>query len=116
MVMRKNKVVILQNQMRLDKTSGKLVNKFDFSSAEKYGELEFLLSPTARPFNNNDSIISELRANLCAFSSNDHLLLVGNPILIGITTSIAVDYCSEVNFLQWSGKEKQYLPVKIDFT
>lgn len=105
-------VYVVQNQHKYDKESGKLVEKFDLSTAKQYGELEYLLSPKAQPFNPGP-VIEELHDKLQNFTQEDYLLLVGNPCLIGFAVAIAVEYASgSVNLLQWSGTKQEYIPVK----
>lgn len=86
-----------------------LVPTFDVTPAEEYGNIEFLLSPTAAPFE-TASIVEELHSKLRGFSDVDHLLLIGNPCLIGIATAVAAHYNEGfVPMLQWSGKEGRYI-------
>ncbi|MBW2636282.1 MAG: hypothetical protein JRC86_01935 [Deltaproteobacteria bacterium] len=104
-------VFVVQNQMRFDHGKNKLVPRFDLSSAEQYGELSFLLSPSASPFN-PESVLNEMAKRLENFSSEDHLLLVGNPVLIGMASALAADIAGTVQFLQWSGKDRKYIIIK----
>lgn len=99
--------------MRWDKTKGELVPKFDVSPAEEYGQVEYLLSPTASPFL-PETLLGELHQKLKDFNEDDYLLLIGSPVLIGIAVGIAADYTDGmVNVLQWSGKAGKYIPVEI---
>ncbi len=108
-----NKVYVVQNQHRWDKHQKAFVPKYDFSPAGEYGEMVDLLSPTAAPFR-TDSIIAELHEKLRDFTEDDYLLLVGNPVLIGISLAIAADYNhGDINVLQWSGKDRKYLPIPV---
>lgn len=105
-----SRVFVVQNQHRRN-DRGLLEPKFDFSSAEEYGSLSYLLGPSAAPWN-PEIIIPELHEKLKDFSSKDHLLLVGNPILIGWATAIAADSADgEISLLQWSGKDRRYISV-----
>lgn len=107
----KPRVFVVQQTMRWDSNKGELVQKFDLDPAKEYGEIVYLLSPTAAPFN-PDTIMPELHAKLSTIRDGDHLLLVGNPALIGIVCAIAADYSQgNFNLLQWSGKDRKYLPI-----
>ena len=109
-----NRVFVVQKQMRFDRDVGDYVPKFDLSPAREYGELHYLLSPSAAPFS-PESILAELHERLADFGDSDYLLLVGNPCLIGFATAIASDYNDgRINLLQWNGKERRYLPVSAD--
>ena len=108
-------VYVVQNQHKLDKCTQCLVPKFEFKGAKVYGELEFLLSPTASPFSTGP-LIDELKDKLRDFSDEDHLLLVGNPVLIGCSMSIAAEANhGRVRVLQWSGKAQEYRSISVDF-
>lgn len=109
-----SRVFIVQNQHRWDKDKEKFVPKFDFTPAEEHGELVNLLSPTAAPFR-TEEIVEELHQKLRTFNDDDTLLLVGNPVLIGMCLAVAADYnAGNIKVLQWSGKDKRYIPIQID--
>lgn len=110
-------VFVVQEQHRFDHSIGRLVPKFDLSPAEQHGRLVYLLSPTASPFSLGSvdtpgTVLAELMDKLQQFGDDDHLLLIGNPVLIGVATAIAAD-CNDgrVRLLQWSGKDRRYISV-----
>ena len=108
-----NRVFVVQNQQRRNRHTGELEPKFDLTPAEDYGELVYLLSPSASPFR-PEPIVSELQQKLIHFEQGDYLLLVGNPVLIGLSVAIAADANDgEVSLLQWSGKEQRYIAVRV---
>lgn len=105
-------VYVVQDPRRYDKATGKYTRVFNITPAKEYGELVYLLTPTAAPWN-TDSVIFDLWERLGSFGDDDYLLMIGNPILIGWATAIA----SEVNngkvaALQWNGKERKYIEVR----
>ncbi len=105
-------VYVIQKQMKLDQESGDLVPRFpSIDRAEKFGKMEFLLSPSASPFS-AASVLGDLHTRLRGFSDNDHLLLIGNPALIGMATSVAAFYNEgRVRLLQWSGRHSAYTEI-----
>lgn len=106
-----SRVFVVQNQHRWNSGAGQFEPKFDLSPATEYGRLEYLLSPTASPFHPDDPI-EELHSKLKDFGPNDHLLLIGNPILIGLSVSVASYYNKgAISMLQWSGKDNRYIQV-----
>ncbi|QYW02136.1 hypothetical protein CPT_Sonora_033 [Stenotrophomonas phage Sonora] len=108
-----SRVFVVQNQHRWDGTLGQFVPKFDLSPAQVFGDIVPLLSPTASPFNLG-SILGELRSKLSDFRDDDYILCVGNPILIALTFAIAADVNGgTATALQWSGKDRRYLPVGV---
>lgn len=107
-----SKVYVVQNQHRWDSQKQELVPKFDLKKAEQYGDIEFLLSPKAKPFQ-PAAVIAELREGLRYYRSEDYLLLIGNPCLIGWAVALAAERADgRVNLLQWNGSEQRYLPIR----
>ncbi len=106
------RVFVVQNQMRFDRDAQKLVEKFDLSPAKMFGKITHLLSPSAAPW--GATIIPELREKLADYDGEkDHILLVGNPVLMGLTAAIAAQAGGgKCNFLQWSGKDGRYLSIR----
>lgn len=108
------RVFVVQNQHRWDREREQFVPKFDLTPAEEFGQLTYLLSPTAAPFN-PAPVVEELHTKLEAFDDDDLLLLVGNPVLIGLSVAVAADMNDgRVRLLQWSGKDQRYLEIKVD--
>jgi len=106
-----SKVFVVQKQQRWDGAKGELVPKFDLKPAEQYGELVFLLSPTANPWN-AARMIAELRTKLATFTAEDYLLLIGNPVLMGLTVALAAERTGRLQLLQWSGKDGKYIRIE----
>lgn len=105
-------VYVVQNALHKDPRTGQLVPKFDYSPAEQFGEIVYLLNDQARPFI-LQPIIAELHEKLRDFSDSDYLLLTGNPTLLGLCFAIAADYndgCIKV--LQWHGRSGSYTAIE----
>lgn len=108
-----SKVYIIQNTHRLNRTTSVLEPKYDFDSAKRFGDLVFLLTPSAKP--HDPSVIAELIDKLNDYTDKDHLLLVGNPTLIGFACAIASDVTEgRLKVLQWDGKAKEYVSIAAD--
>ena len=107
-------VYVVQKPLHKDRDTGQLVPRFDLNPAKVHGKLVFLLGQDVNPFIGLQRPIDELREKLHDFKKGDCVLLVGNPILIGLTVAIATEYCFEINFLQWNGKERKYVAVSAD--
>ena len=105
-------VYVVQKQMKFDQEKGELVERFpSIHKAERFGEIDYLLSPSASPFS-PALVVGDLHEKLKHFSDDDHLLLIGNPALIGMAVSVACHYNSgRVRFLQWSGKHFDYTEI-----
>lgn len=105
-------VYVVQDHRRYDKETGQYVSVHDLSPAEEYGQLRYLLSPTAAPWA-VDSIIRDLWDGLKDFTDQDYLLMVGNPVLCSLAAVVATDITGGcIRFLQWSGKDRRYAAVE----
>jgi hypothetical protein len=107
-------VYVVQKQMRFDEKTGELVSRFKtLDKAERFGSLEYLLSPSAHPFNPSN-IIGDLHEKLKSFGDEDYLLLIGNPALIGMATAVAGHYNEgRLKLLQWSGRQSDYAEISV---
>lgn len=106
-------VYVVQDPTHKDPDTGQIGPKFDLTPALEYGPLSFLLKPRANPLRYTDTIVRDLWKGLRDFTPEDHLLLLGNPCLIGMAVAVAVEMTGgPITMLQWSGKEKRYLPVR----
>jgi len=95
-------VYAVQRKIRSDGS-----DEFDMRPALRWGELRYLLGPTAKPW--DPSVLGELRYKLVSFRSfEDHLLLVGNPVLIGLTCVVAAQRGTRLSMLQWDGARREY--------
>lgn len=105
-------VFVVQDSRRYDKDTGEYVSVHDLSPAEEYGTLRYLLSPTAAPWA-PQSVLDDLWKGLEDFGDDDYLLMVGNPILVGLATAVACDINDgRIKFLQWNGRERRYTDVE----
>lgn len=106
-------VYAVQRQLAYDAGSGGLKPKFDLSSAEEFGQIAYVLGSNAAPW--SDGIVAEAELGLKDYASGrDHLLLIGNPVLIAVVSAIAARRGPVLKFLQWSGKERRYLPIEVN--
>lgn len=105
-------VFAVQQQMRFDQDRKELVPRFtSIDKARKWGEIVYLLSPSAHPFN-PDRVLGDIHEKLRRFSDDDYLLLIGNPGLIGMATAIAAYHNNgSVKLLQWSGRHNEYTEI-----
>lgn len=107
-------VYVVQQPQRWNHEKQAMESAFDVVEAEEFGDLVYLLSPMAKPFNVEDSILGQIKEGLARFCDEDYLLLIGNPVLIGITCTVAAGQNNgSVRLLQWSGKNKKYIPITV---
>lgn len=111
-----SKVFIPTNPHQLNRKTHQLEPKFDFTPAEEYGELVFLLSPNANPIGpDRHTIIDDLHSGLESITSDDYLLLTGAPGIIAMVAGVAAQYLNgKLKLLQWNGKHRSYAPIEID--
>ena len=81
-------VYVVQRTMIRSKQTGELVNMMNFSPAERFGQLKFVLPPDVedKPVTNALAI---LRKCLGEFTKNDYLLPVGKPLFICWAAALA---------------------------
>jgi len=109
-------VFVVSDQRVLDYDTGEYVSKYDYSPAEEFGEIEYLLSPTANPFQNIEALIAELHSKLQSSTTDDYLILSGNPALMAAAAAIMAGYNDGwINLLQWHGYERKYRPITFQY-
>ena len=109
-----SKVYIVQNYQTKNEHTGIYESRYDLEPAKRWGELVFLLTPKAKPFNSK-MIIAELKQKLADYTSEDYILPVGNPCLIAMAVSCAVENNGQVNLLQWVKANNSHVPIVCDF-
>ena len=83
--------------------------------AEKYGELVLLLEYNRQIVLSSGPTVRILKEKLKNFNDNDYLLLMGDPVAMGIATAIASDANrGKVKCLKWDKREMRYYPVEFD--
>lgn len=86
----------------------------DLGAASKFGELRLLLPPGDVVLSPGPTI-RRLRDGLRSFSNEDFLLLMGDPVAIGLATSVAAEYnLGKIRFLKWSKRGGTYFPIEAD--
>ena len=89
--------------------------KYNIMGALKYGKLKVLLKENTQIVLSPGPIVFELRRLLKDYTSNDYLLLSGDPSVIGIAVAIVSDINSgRFNLLKWDRQEKVYYPLEIN--
>jgi len=89
--------------------------KINIMGAAKYGKFEFLLPEFSQIIFSPGPLIFKLRKTLRNFTSEDYLLLTGDPAIIGVACSIVSDMTNgRYNLLKWDKQERQYYPIEIN--
>ncbi len=84
-------------------------------SAEKYGKIKFLVPEGSQVTFSAGYVTEMLRSKLSSFCDEDFLLLIGDPVAIGIATALAAHWnMGRVKMLKWDKMEHKYYPVSIN--
>ena len=89
--------------------------KINIMGASEYGEFVFLLPELSQIIFSPGPLIFKLRKGLKDFKFGDHLLLTGDPAIIGVACSIVSDMTNgKYNLLKWDKQERKYYPIEIN--
>jgi hypothetical protein len=111
LIMKENKVYVIQTIAGT--ADGR--PKINIMGASKYGEFVFLLPELSQIIFSPGPLIFKLRKALKNFTTEDHLLLTGDPAIIGVACSIVSDMTNgKYNLLKWDKQERQYYPIEIN--
>jgi len=89
--------------------------KINIMGASNYGKIKFLLPEFSQIIFSPGPLIFKLRKSLKDFTTEDYLLLTGDPAIIGVTCSIVSDMTNgKYKLLKWDKQEKQYYPININ--
>ena len=86
--------------------------KINIMGAADYGTLKFLLPELSQIIFSPGPLIFKLRKSLKDFTSEDYLLLTGDPAIIGVACSIVSDITNgKYKLLKWDKQERKYYPI-----
>tara|TARA_R110002012_G_scaffold77181_1_gene195072 strand:- start:171 stop:521 length:351 start_codon:yes stop_codon:yes gene_type:complete len=89
--------------------------KFNIMGAQKFGALKTLLPEHSQIILSPGPLIFKLRKLLDKYTTNDYLLLTGDPAIIGVACSIVSNMTNgKYNLLKWDRQEKTYYPIEIN--
>ena len=89
--------------------------KINILGAAEYGTFKFLLPELSQMIFSPGPLIFKLRKGLKDYTSEDFLLLTGDPAIIGVACSIVSDITNgKFNLLKWDKQERKYYPIHIN--
>ena len=89
--------------------------KINIMGAQKFGRIKVLLREDSQMIFSPGPIIFELRRLLKNYTSEDYLLLTGDPAIIGVACSVVSDIThGKYNLLKWDRQERMYYPIQIN--
>ena len=89
--------------------------KINILGAAEYGTFKFLLPELSQMIFSPGPLIFKLRKGLKDYTTQDHLLLTGDPAIIGVACAIVSDIThGKFNLLKWDKQERKYYPIHIN--
>ena len=89
--------------------------KINIMGAAEYGTFKFLLPELSQMIFSPGPLIFKLRKSLKDYTTEDFLLLTGDPAIIGVACSIVADMTNgKFNLLKWDKQERKYYPIHIN--
>jgi len=89
--------------------------KINIIGASNYGQFKFLLPEFSQIIFSPGPLVYKLRQGLKDFTTEDYLLLTGDPAIIGVACSIVSDITGgKYNLLKWDKQERKYYPIEIN--
>ena len=89
--------------------------KINILGAAEYGTFKFLLPELSQMIFSPGPLIFKLRKSLKDYTTEDFLLLTGDPAIIGVACSIVADITAgKFNLLKWDKQERKYYPIHIN--
>ena len=89
--------------------------KINIMGAAEYGKFKFLLPELSQIIFSPGPLIFKLRKSLKDFTTEDYLLLTGDPAIIGVACSIVSDMTNgKYNLLKWDKQERKYYSIAIN--
>ena len=112
--MKEKKVYVIQEIA--GSTDGRpKINIMGASSYSTSGKFNFLLPELSQIIFSPGPLIFKLRKGLKDFTTDDYLLLTGDPAIIGVACSIVSDMTNgKYNLLKWDKQERKYYPIEIN--
>ena len=87
----------------------------DLTNALGYGDLEILVPAKEQVYFSTKTMIQQIEAKLKAYTSDDYLMLSGDPVCIGVACAIAAkENNGSFNVLKWDRLEEKYYSIKVD--
>lgn len=87
----------------------------NISQARQFGNLVTVFDQKYQVYVDSSEAVEIAEERLETFSPSDFILLIGDPILIGVAMAVASSRSPVVNALKWDRETRRYLRVSIDF-
>ena len=112
--MSERKVYVIQ-EIPGSKAGTPKINIMGAASYSTTNDFIFLLPEFSQMIFSPGPLIFKLRKGLKNYTSEDYLLLTGDPAIIGVACSIVSDIThGKYNVLKWDKQERKYYPIAIN--
>ena len=112
--MLERKVYVIQ-EIPGSKAGTPKINIMGAASYSTTNDFIFLLPEFSQMIFSPGPLIFKLRKGLRNYTSEDYLLLTGDPAIIGVACSIVSDITNgKYNVLKWDKQERKYYPIEIN--
>jgi len=112
--MSESRVFVIQ-EIAGTKAGNPKINIMGASTYSSTGKFNFLLPEFSQIIFSPGPLVYKLRQGLKNFTSNDYLLLTGDPAIIGVACSIVSDITNgKYKLLKWDKQERKYYPIEIN--
>ena len=86
----------------------------NLSAAMKFGDrIVSCLPQDYQVYTETEDTANRIADALHSFETGDYLLLIGDPILIGLTCAIAFMRNDSVKVLKWDAQTRTYVPITL---
>ena len=112
--MSESRVYVIQ-EIAGTKAGNPKINIMGASVYSSSGKFDFLLPEFSQIIFSPGPLVYKLRQGLKDFTTDDYLLLTGDPAIIGVACSIVSDITNgKYNLLKWDKQERKYYPIEIN--
>ena len=112
--MSESRVFVIQ-EISGTKAGNPKINIMGASNYSSSGKFNFLLPEFSQIIFSPGPLVYKLRQGLKDYTSNDYLLLTGDPAIIGVACSIVSDITNgKYKLLKWDKQERKYYPIEIN--
>ena len=112
--MSESRVFVIQ-EIAGTKAGNPKINIMGASTYSSTGKFNFLLPEFSQIIFSPGPLVYKLRQGLKDYTSNDYLLLTGDPAIIGVACSIVSDITNgKYKLLKWDKQERKYYPIEIN--
>ena len=112
--MSESRVFVIQ-EIAGTKAGNPKINIMGASNYSSSGKFNFLLPEFSQIIFSPGPLVYKLRQGLKDFTSDDYLLLTGDPAIIGVACSIVSDITNgKYKLLKWDKQERKYYPIEIN--